>query len=154
MSKTAKIREALDAGPLSVQQLTGIIGGTEKQAAALVQYLKSKGQVKVVDGKVQLHAGRKPAPPQGRREESASKRGKKGGRKAAKTYKTIADRLKRTPPAEQFRNIILDNLIAAGALLRQAVEDGVDGLDENFAIKNAIANQQRAEQIYQASIAA
>lgn len=152
MSKTAKIREALDAGPLSQEQLLAIVGGTAKQLSALVTYLKAKGQVKVIDGKVQLHAGRKPAPPQGRRSTSGKKSARKAGKK--KTYRSIADRLKYTPAPEQFRQIIIDNLVASGALLRQAIEDGVDGLDENFAIKNAIANQQRAEQLYQASIAA
>ena len=156
MSKTAKIREALNAGPLSIEQLTGIVGGTEKQAAALVQYLKKQGEVKVADGKVQLTGRREAAPPQGRSsrqsKKPAGKRSKKTGRKAAKlTLRKIAERIKRTPPAEQFRDILLDNLIGAGALLRQAVEDGIEDFEGNYALRNAVANQQRAEQILAAS---
>ena len=148
MTIAQQIRDTLAAGPLPFRKLHEKVGGDDMKLRKALSNLEYNGWLTVGkdDDKTIKLAGRKAAPPQGRRSTSGKKSaGKKKSRKL--TIRKIAERIKQTPPAEQFRDILLDNLIGAGALLRQAIEDGVEDLDQNFAVKNAIANQQRAEQI-------
>ena len=135
------IREALAKGPLAFKKLHEAIGGDDAKLARALGNMKYKGEVKIGDDddKTIKLLGRKDAPPQGRRSSSGKKPAGKRGKKGKKlTIRKIADRMQRTPQAEQFRDIVLDNLIGAGALLRQAVEDGVDGLDQNFSIMRMV----------------
>ena len=62
-------------------------------------------------------------------------------------YKRLAEKHSRKSNGADIGALALDNYLGAGALLRQAIEDGVDGLDGNFALRNAVDNHQRAEQM-------
>ena len=71
-------------------------------------------------------------------------------------YKRLAQRvagssLRPHPSSLNLGSLALANYLGAGALLRQAIEDGVDGIEENFALRNAVANHERAEQILTAA---
>ena len=150
MSKTQSIRDALAGGPLTFHHLHLKIGGDSKVLSNLCLYLRAKGEVKIgsdEDRTITLLSRR--APPQGRRAKSAGK-----GKLMKRPYKRIADKHARARPSSNgadLRSLAAENLIAAGALLRQTIEDGVEGLEQNFAIKHALDNQRRAEQLWQAA---
>ncbi len=146
MSKAKQVREILAAGPLTFRELHKKIGGDDAQLKTCLRNLTFNGWITVGDDDdktitLKSKRGGKAAPPQGKRKKSAGKT----------TIRRITARLQKRP-ADQFRNIILDNLIGAGALLRQEIEDSLDDLDGCFGLKQAIENQKRAEQIYTASL--
>jgi hypothetical protein len=71
-------------------------------------------------------------------------------RKAARSGKTLADitaRLAQPSP----RDLALDNYIGASELLRTALRDQVDGLDDNPMLVAALAQHERAEKLVRAA---
>ena len=153
MSKTQTIRDALAAGPVAFKKLHETVGGTDKQLGDLLMYLRGKGEVKIgTDDEKTITLKRRATPPQGKK--PAKKAGKRAGRKAVKTYRDLADKHANgngSRGVNGYNKIALDNLVGAGALLRQAIEDGVEGLDDNHSLRQAIANQERAEKLLQAA---
>ena len=61
-------------------------------------------------------------------------------------YKRLAEKHARGNGTDLF-GLAFDNYLAAGALLRQAVEDGVEDLTAAHGLRNALANHGRAEKI-------
>jgi hypothetical protein len=71
-------------------------------------------------------------------------------RKAARSGKTLADitaRLAQPSP----RDLALDNYIGASELLRTALRDQVDGLDDNPMLVAVLAQHERAEKLVRAA---
>jgi len=146
MSKTQQIRDALAAGPLAFRKLHEQIGGDDMKLRDLLFNLKYRGQVKIGNDEDKTVSLRR-APPQGKSKKPAGKKGKR----VKRPYKRLAEKHSRKSNGADIGALALDNYLGAGALLRQAIEDGVDSLDDNFALRNALANHERAEQILKAS---
>jgi hypothetical protein len=142
MSMTQSIRDALAGGKLTFKKLHETVGGDDIKLKALLSNLKQRGIIKIAKDDERTITLRKSAPPQGGRKKPA-------GRKKA-VRKSPARRAGTPGPAEQFRQILVDNIIGAGKLLRQAVEDQVEIDPTNFALRNAMDNHARAEQLYAA----
>ena len=68
-------------------------------------------------------------------------------------YKRIADKhaVRSAANGADLSALVLDNLLAAGIELRQAIEDQVEGLEEDAVIQSALANLERAEKILAAA---
>ena len=143
MSKTQTIRDALAGGPLAFRQLHLKIGGDDKKLTDLCCYLRTRGEVKIGDDEDRTitllkSGGGKRAAPKGK---------KSVGEKAVKRpYKRLAAKVARD--GAELPALALDNYVAAGALLRQAIEDGVDDLDGALGIRAALANHDRAEKLF------
>lgn len=151
MSKIQQIRDALANGPLAFRKLHEQIGGEDKKLRDLLYAYKAEFKVGGDDDRTITATGRR-APPRSKGKKPAGKKGKR----VKRPYKKIAERVARasrlTPDSSRdLGSLALTNYRAAGALLRQAVVDGVDGLDENLALRNAIDNHDRAEQILNAA---
>jgi hypothetical protein len=71
-------------------------------------------------------------------------------RKAARSGKTLADIAARLAQPST-RDLALDNYIGASALLRTALRDQVDGLDDNPMLVAALAQHERAEKLVRAA---
>jgi len=65
-------------------------------------------------------------------------------------YKRISDKHARRCGADLFE-LAFGNYIGAGALLRQAIEDGVEDMDNAHSLRNAVANHDRAEKLLAAT---
>lgn len=156
MSKSQDIRDALAGGALTFKQLHEKVGGTDKQLLDLCCYLRTKGQVKIGsdEDKTITPTGRRGAPPQARRAASGKKSAgkKKGGRKTVRSYRQLADKtVNGHKGGGGYQSIVLENLVGAGVLLRQAVEDGVELDANNFGLKHAMDNYERAAKLYKAA---
>jgi len=146
MSKTQTIRDALAGGPLAFRQLHLKIGGDDKKLYDLCCYLRTRGEIKIAadeDRTITLlksGGGR------------IARKGKRtAGKKAVKRpYKRLADKAAQRNSAG-LPALALDNYIGAGALLRQAIEDGVEDLKAAIGLRNALANHDRAEKILAAT---
>lgn len=147
MNKADKIREALIAvapGGLTYAQLTDKTGIDRKQVGPNVASFTQRGEVLVKadkDGLNRYHlnpdyrSGNKPSDPRRGRKPAAMPR----------VHKPKAGN------GADLAALALDNYIAAGALLRQAIEDGVDDLAGALGIKAALANHDRAEKLLAAA---
>jgi len=154
MTKAAKIREALTAvapGGLTLQQLADKTGITKLLSANLGAFTQ-RGEVTAKpddEGLVRYHikrdykrGGGMPAPRKGT---------KPAGKKSVKRpYKRLAIKHAAENGAD-LRVLALDNYIGAGALLRQAIEDGVDDLAAAHGLRAALANHDRAEKLLAAA---
>ena len=159
MSKTAKIRNALVGGPLPLSQLlekTGSLG--RKSTYDLCCYLRTRGEVTIdtsSDDPVIKLTGRTPTPKRAgnKSKKPAGRRGKgksiKHARKAGKivTLRGIA-RKHIGAPVISLCDLALDNYLAAGAQLRVAIKEQVDGVDEDAVLKSALDNHDRAEKMF------
>lgn len=81
------------------------------------------------------------------------KRGHKKARKPrqVKSMGDIAKRLIKKSKPILLRNLIEDNLIAAGGELATAVRTGVDGIEDNPALLAALQNYERAQTLAKAA---
>ncbi len=71
-----------------------------------------------------------------------------------RTYKDLADKHANgngSRGVDGYTKIALDNLVGAGKLLRQAIEDHVEIAPDSFALRNAFDNHVRAEKLLQAA---
>lgn len=148
MNLATQVRELLAKGPTTFRKLHEQIGGDDAMLWKAVYNMQYRGLAKIAgDDKVVTLLARKAAPPQGRRAKPAGK-----GKTVKRPYKSLVEKhASAKANGADLRDLALDNLLAAGALLRQAVEDGVDSLDGSFAIKHALDNQARAEKILAAT---
>jgi hypothetical protein len=145
MSKSQTIRDALAGGALTFRELHLKIGGDDKKLYDLCCYLRGRGEIKIAgdeDKTVSLSARRAP-PRKGKR--SAGKK------TVNRPYKRLADRHAPAANDADLRALALDNYIGASALLRQAVEDGVEDLAVAHGLRNALANHDRAEKLLAAA---
>ena len=152
MTKTKQIIAALVAatgGKMPFRELHGIIGGEDTKLLNICRYLQKRRQLSVGDdedqtitlGKQRKSAKRKPA---SRLTPHASR--------TKRPYKKLIERVAaRKPNGADIGTLALANYLGAGALLRQAIEDGVEDLSECHALRNAITNHERAEQILNAA---
>ena len=147
MSKTQTIRDALAGGPLAFRKLHLEIGGDDKKLIDLCCYLRTRGEIKIAADEDRTITLLKSGG--GKR---AARKGKKpAGKKAVKRpYKRLADKAARHNDSD-LPALALDNYIGAGALLRQAIEDGVEDLDNAHGIRAALANHDRAEKLLAAA---
>lgn len=167
MSKTAKIRDALANGPLPLSQLlekTGSLG--RKSTYDLCCYLRTRDEVTIDassdDPVIKLtghapppnRAGNKGKKPAGRRGKHKSKNMKRK-HKPKLTYRALREKA-RQPEAngESLPALALDNYLAAGAQLRLAVNEQVEGAAEDAVLKSALDNHDRAEKLLRAARAA
>ena len=149
MTKAAKIREALGAvapGGLTLQQLADKTGITKLLSENLGAFTQ-RGEVTAKpdgEGLVRYHINRNYTKGGGTR---ATRKGKSSrqprtgsgaaGKKAVKRpYKRLADKAAQRNSAG-LPALALDNYIGAGALLRQAIEDGVEDLEAAIGLRNA-----------------
>jgi len=150
MNRTTQIRDALAAGPLAFRKLHEQIGGDDVRLRQTLYAMTHAGEVKVGDDEdktVKLLR----TPPQGKRKKPAGNKGKHMKR----PYKKLIERVAaRKPNGADIGTLALANYLGAGALLRQAIEDGVEDLSECHGLRNAITNHERAEQILNAARAA
>jgi hypothetical protein len=146
IGKQIKDQLAAAGGKRTFRQLHEEIGGDDAKITKALYNLKYNGKVKVADDDDRTVSllTRKAAPPQGRRAKPA-------GKKAVKRpYKRLAAKVARRNGVD-IPALALDNYIGAGALLRQAIEDGVDDLSTAHGLRNALANHDRAEKILAAA---
>ena len=147
MSKSQNIRDALAGGPLSFRDLHLKIGGDDKKLTDLCCYLRTRGEIKIGSDEDRtvtlLRSGG------GKR---AARKGKRpAGKKAVKRpFKRLAEKVARRKLID-LPALALDNYLGAGALLCQAVEDGVEDLTVAHGLRNALANHDRAEKILAAA---
>ena len=150
MKKTVMIRDALAGGALPFRQLHLKIGGDKKKLHYLCNYLRTRGELKIAgdeDRTVTLlrSGGGKAAP---------RKSKKPAGKKAVKRpYKRLVEKhaARHAANGTELGALVLDNLLAAAAELRQAIKDQVEGLEEDAVIQSALANLERAEKILAAA---
>jgi len=159
MSRIQQVRDALAAGPIPFRDLHLKIGGDDVKLRQTLYGMTHAGEVKVGDDEdktVKLLR----STPQGKRKKPAHKslrrfqRRMNKGKHVKRPYKKLAQRVAGSslrPHPSSLPDLALANYLGAGALLRQAIEDQVDGLDDNFALRNAVANHERAEQILDAA---
>jgi hypothetical protein len=141
MNLATQVRGVLAKGPLPFRKLHEIVGGDDAKLSKAVYQMKYRGAAKISgDERTITLLTRKGAPP------------RKGKRSAGKKtvnrpYKRLAD--KHAPAANDtdLRALALDNYIGAGALLRQAIEDGVEDLTVAHGLRAALANHDRAEKL-------
>lgn len=160
MSKAAKIREALKAvapGGLTKDQLADKTGIPAAKVPGMMFAFVKRKECRVENDKEGLSRyhinpsytpGRKSAPPQGKGKKPAGK--KKGGRKV-RTYRDLANKTNGHRGADGYNKIALDNLVAAGTMLRKAVNDEVEGIDPDSGLAAAIANHDRATKLLEAA---
>jgi hypothetical protein len=147
MTKTHAIRDALAGGPLAFRQLHLKIGGDDKKLNDLCCYLRTRGELKI--GGDEDHTITLLKSGGGTR---SSRKGKKpaGKRIVKRPYKRLADKTAARNGAD-LRALALDNYVGAGALLRQAIEDGVEDLENALGLRAALANHDRAERLLAAA---
>ena len=163
MSKPQQIRDALAPGPLSFRDLHLKIGGDDAQLRTCLGNMQYKGQLTVArdENKTVTLTGRR-APPQGKGKKPAHKslrrfqRRMNKGKRVKRPYKRLADGVSRSSLVTRHSSLnlgalALDNYLGAGALLRQAIKDQVEGLADNHALRNAVENHERAEEILNAA---
>ena len=142
-----QIQEQLAAagGKRTFRQLHEAIGGDDAKISKALSNLKYNGRVKVADDddRTVTLLKHKAAPP---------REGKKSARKKAvkRPYKRLAEKHARRNDVD-LPALALDNYLGAGALLRQAVEDGVEDLAVAHGLRNALAQHDRAEKILAAT---
>jgi hypothetical protein len=143
MTKTHAIRDALAGGPLSFRQLHLKIGGDDKKLTDLCSYLRTRGEIKIGSDEDRTITFLK----SGGGTRSSRKVKKPAGEGMVKRpYKHLADKAADRNGAD-LRALALDNYIGAGALLRQAIEDGVEDLENALGLRAALANHDRAEKL-------
>jgi len=146
MSKIQSIRDALAGGPLAFRKLHEAVGGVDKQLRDLLYAYGREIKVgKDDDRTVSLKARRSPPP---KRKKPAGKSAKKTTRRP---FKKLADRLASSGNGASLRDLVLDNFLVAGAELRKAVRDQVDGVEDDEILMTALANHERAEQLHAAA---
>ena len=155
MSKADAIRKALAGGkkltlPEIREQVPGINGRD-------VNPLARRGEL-IAEGQGRKHTyclnpdytpDAKPRPAKRKKRikgHMAIQRARKAGR-SGKTLADIAARLAQPSP----RDLALDNYIGASELLRTALRDQVDGLDDNPMLVAALAQHERAEKLVRAA---
>jgi hypothetical protein len=159
MSKAEKIRQALAGGKkLTLPEIREHAPGLK---SSYLTAMTKRGEL-IAEGEGHKHTYRlnpdytPDAPPRTHPRPAKRKKRIKGhmamkrARKAVRSGKTLADiaaRL-REPSA---RDLALDNYIGASALLRTALRDQVDGLDDNPMLVAALAQHERAEKLVRAA---
>jgi len=141
MKLATQIREILAKGPLPFRKIHEIVGGDDAILRKAVYQMQYRGTAKISgDERTITLLTRKRAPP---------RKGKRsaGNKTVNRPYKRLADRHAPAANDADRRALALDNYIGAGALLRQAVEDGVEDLTVAHGLRNALANHDRAEKI-------
>jgi len=150
MTATQTIRDTLAGGPLPFRQLHLKIGGDDRKLYDLCCYLRGRSEIKIATDEDKTITLLKSGG--GKR---AARNGKKpAGKKAVKRpYKRIAQKhaARHNANGADLGALVLDNLLAAAAELRQAIRDQVEGLEEDAVIQSALANLERAEKIHAAA---
>jgi len=162
MTKPQQIRDALAPGPLSFRDLHLKIGGDDAQLRKCLSNMQNNGHLNVArdeDKTVTLTVRRAP-PRKGKKPAHKSlrrfQRRMNKGKRVKRPYKRLADGVSRSSLVTRHSSLnlgalALDNYLGAGALLRQAIKDQVEGLADNHALRNAVENHERAEEILNAA---
>ena len=140
MKLATQIREILAKGPLPFRKIHEIVGGDDAILRKAVYQMQYRGTAKISgDERTITLLTRKRAPP---------RKGKRsaGNKTVNRPYKRLAEKHARRNDVD-LPALALDNYLGAGALLRQAIEDGVEDLTVAHGLRNALANHDRAEKI-------
>jgi hypothetical protein len=160
MTLPKQIRETLASGPIPFRELHEKIGGADDKLMRACSNLAYKSELTIGndEDKTITLKSRRTAPPQGRNsrpgKKSAGKKAKRAGN-GKRPYKRLADRhAGKGANGVGLKDLVLANYLAAGAELRAAVKNEVEGFEDNPVLVAAIAHHERAEQIHDATRAA
>lgn len=159
MSKAEKIRQALAGGKkLALPEIRELVPGIQ---SGYITAMVKRGEL-IAEGEGHKHTYRlnpdytPDAPPHAHSRPTKRKKRIQGhmtmkrARKAARSGKTLADITARLAQPST-RDLALDNYIGASALLRTALRDQVDGLEDNPMLVAALAQHERAEKLVRAA---
>lgn len=154
MKKAEKIRQALAGGKkLALPEIRERVPGIQ---SGYITAMVKRGEL-IAEGEGHKHTYRlnPDYAPDASRPAKRKKRIKghmamQRARKAARNGKTLADIAARLAQPST-RDLALDNYIGASALLRTALRDQVDGLDDNPMLVAVLAQHERAEKLVRAA---
>lgn len=156
MSKADDIRKALAGGKsLTKEQIAAAVGFTLNNPMTYFARGELISAGPLGNKTYRLNPDRKdtsraPSRPTKRKKRLKGHMAMQRAGKAARSGKTLADiaaRLAQPSP----RDLALDNYIGASELLRTALRDQVEGLDDNPMLVAALAQHERAEKLVRAA---